>query len=218
MSPGWTWRKLMIGSFGTLAAIAVVNFKVLPMPRSGAQLSAVASIRWPTAIAARDRILKGVLQPAAIDLLNPAAAAHAGQRRVAAGRAGRRQRGRGRTLRAGVRALADGVRSMDERSETRFWTHVRELHAALSATSTRMARWCAFRVRWRSWKRSWRRSTGPAVARAGSGVCYAYFDTLAGRRGLDGRGGASRLEGVIEFAPEAQKPRTRAVAVSRRRL
>jgi glycolate oxidase FAD binding subunit len=31
---GLDMAKLMIGSFGTLAAIAVVNFKLLPMPEA----------------------------------------------------------------------------------------------------------------------------------------------------------------------------------------
>src|SRR5437660_3359699 len=71
---GLDMGKLMIGSFGTLAAIAVVNFKLLPMP----QVERMFLMSFDTldaAIAVRGRILKSVLQPAAIDLLNPPAAA-----------------------------------------------------------------------------------------------------------------------------------------------
>ncbi|BDC51285.1 FAD-linked oxidase [Bryobacterales bacterium F-183] len=69
---GLDMGKLIIGSFGTLAAIATVNFKLNPIPKESATLrfsfdSATA------AFALRDRILKGQLQPAALDLLNPSA-------------------------------------------------------------------------------------------------------------------------------------------------
>ena len=76
---GLDMGKLMIGSFGTLAAIAVVNFKLLPRPAAEASLL-LSFETLDDAIAARDRILKGVLAPAAIDLLNPLAAASSATR------------------------------------------------------------------------------------------------------------------------------------------
>ena len=66
---GLDMAKLMIGSFGTLAAIAIVNFKVSPMPAE----SRTFEKRFETAqeaFAERDRILQSVLQPAAIDVVN----------------------------------------------------------------------------------------------------------------------------------------------------
>lgn len=74
---GLDMGKLMIGSFGTLAAIATVNFKLNPIPKESATLC----YSFDTAAAAfslRDRILKGQIQPAALDLLNPAASAAVG--------------------------------------------------------------------------------------------------------------------------------------------
>src|SRR2546428_3915872 len=70
---GLDMGKLMIGSFGTLAAIAVVNFKLQPMP----QVERLFPLTFDTldaAIAGRDAILNGVLQPSSLDLLNAAAA------------------------------------------------------------------------------------------------------------------------------------------------
>jgi len=66
---GLDMAKLMVGSFGTLAAIAVVNFKVFPMPVE----SRTFEMRFATAaeaFAGRDRILQSVLQPSAIDIVN----------------------------------------------------------------------------------------------------------------------------------------------------
>src|ERR1700704_2801618 len=75
---GLDMAKLMIGSFGTLAAIVVVNFKLQPMPEvERSFLLPFDSL--PAAIAVRNQILRGQLQPAAIDLLNPAAAATLGK-------------------------------------------------------------------------------------------------------------------------------------------
>lgn len=69
---GLDMGKLMIGSFGTLAAIATVNFKLNPIPKE----IATFCYSFDSAAAAftlRDRVLKGQIQPAALDLLNPAA-------------------------------------------------------------------------------------------------------------------------------------------------
>ncbi len=66
---GLDMAKLLVGSFGTLAAIATVNFKVFPMPPA----SRTFMMEFETAaeaFAERDRILKSVLLPAAIDIVN----------------------------------------------------------------------------------------------------------------------------------------------------
>jgi glycolate oxidase FAD binding subunit len=66
---GLDMAKLMIGSFGTLAAIATVNFKVFPEPAA----SRTFVIEFSTAaeaFAERDRIMNSVLQPSAIDIVN----------------------------------------------------------------------------------------------------------------------------------------------------
>src|SRR5690242_16522847 len=74
--------KLMIGSFGTLAAIATVNFKLQPMPE--AERSFVVPFNSAAAaFAARDQVLRGQLQPAAMDVLNPAVAGGIGLRQWA---------------------------------------------------------------------------------------------------------------------------------------
>lgn len=74
---GLDMGKLMIGSYGTLAVIASANFKTFPRPESSETLL----FRSPTAdalVGLSREILRGVLQPVAIDLLDPVAAGTAG--------------------------------------------------------------------------------------------------------------------------------------------
>jgi glycolate oxidase FAD binding subunit len=66
---GLDMAKLMIGSFGTLAAIATVNFKVFPVPASS-RTFVMEFATAAEAFAERDRILGAVLQPSAIDIVN----------------------------------------------------------------------------------------------------------------------------------------------------
>jgi glycolate oxidase FAD binding subunit len=66
---GLDMAKLMIGSFGTLAAIATVNFKVFPAP-VGSRTFVMEFATAAQAFAERDRILTTVLQPSAIDIVN----------------------------------------------------------------------------------------------------------------------------------------------------
>src|SRR5580704_5530705 len=66
---GLDMAKLLVGSFGTLAAMAIVNFKVFPMPPES-KTFAMDFATAPEAFAQRDRILRGVLQPSAIDIVN----------------------------------------------------------------------------------------------------------------------------------------------------
>jgi glycolate oxidase FAD binding subunit len=74
---GLDMAKLLIGSFGTLAAMARVNCRLYPRPpQEKTFLLSFASV--DAALKARDAILRSVLQPAAIDLANPPAAARLG--------------------------------------------------------------------------------------------------------------------------------------------
>jgi len=66
---GLDMAKLMIGSFGTLAAIATVNFKVFPVP-AATRTFVMEFDTAAEAFAERDRILRSVLQPSAIDIVN----------------------------------------------------------------------------------------------------------------------------------------------------
>lgn len=74
---GLDFAKLMTGSFGTLAAIATVNFKLMPAP-AGARSFLYQNASVGEVFGKRNELLKGVLQPASVDYLNPVAASQAG--------------------------------------------------------------------------------------------------------------------------------------------
>jgi glycolate oxidase FAD binding subunit len=69
---GLDMGKLHIGAWGTLGVMLSINFKLTPKPPG----ERTFLLRGPLGecIAARDAILRGVLQPSAVDLVNPQAA------------------------------------------------------------------------------------------------------------------------------------------------
>ncbi len=200
---GLDMGKLMIGSFGTLAAMASVNFKLVPMPEAerGFLLPFPDA---PSAISARNRVLQSQLQPAAIDLLNSAAGASLGKKSFllairVAGNAAAVDR-----YERELEPLAEGVALEGEQHET-LWMHIREftpayLNAHPDGAVARAS--CTLK----GVEAEMASFEGPAVARAASGVCYGYFEdvpsAVAWRRAAEGRG----AKAVIEFAPEAAKP------------
>jgi FAD/FMN-containing dehydrogenase len=156
-----------------------------------------------SAIAERDRILSGALQPAALDLLNPAAGATLGRSAwLLAVRAG------------GNRAAVDRYeREFAEISESlafeateqdTLWRHIGEFaprflerHSdgvvvRVSCTLKEVA--CVLES-----------FPGPAVARAGSGVCYGYLaQPLAAAKWVAGTA-ARGWKAVIDYSPEPWK-------------
>lgn len=74
---GLDFAKLLTGSFGTLACIGVVNFKLMPAP-AGSRTFLYQNVSAPEVFAKRNQLIQSVLQPAAIDILNPTAAAAVG--------------------------------------------------------------------------------------------------------------------------------------------
>jgi glycolate oxidase FAD binding subunit len=199
---GLDMGKLMIGSFGTLAVITSVNFKVAPMP----QLERSFLLPFTSAsqaIAARDQILRGPLQPAALDLLNPAAAASLGANSWllairAAGNAAAVER-----YEREFAPLAEGVAVEGPQHET-LWEHIREFTpsylnahpdgavARVSSTLKEVGREIAA-------------FPGPAIARAGSGVCYGYFPTVPAALEWSRLAEERSVRFVLEFSPEISK-------------
>lgn len=184
---GLDMAKLMIGSFGTLAALAVVNFKLAPLPAA----SRTFVRRFPSAeecFAARDAVLKGVLQPAAVDVLNPAAAALCGQpgEWLLALRAG----GQPGLLDRYARELP-GYDALENEAEELLWNGIQEFtprYLALHPNGTVVRR----RATLRGLRAAFAGSEAPVVARAGTGVAYAHFPEPP-----------AVIDGLVDFAPAA---------------
>ncbi|MGA2274434.1 MAG: FAD-binding oxidoreductase [Bryobacteraceae bacterium] len=198
---GLDMAKLMIGSFGTLAAIAVVNFKVQPMPEvERTMLLSFADSK--TAFEARARLLASVLQPAAIDLFNPPAGVHGSPAWILAVRAAGNQTAVDRYQRD-LASLGD-AQALEGAPHEEFWRQVEDftphfLAAHLDGAVVRVSATLT------DLEKCMAPLTVPAVARAGSGVCYMYFDeTGSAARYLADVAGLG-LKAVIEFAPEARK-------------
>lgn len=191
---GLDMAKLMIGSFGTLAAIATVNFKLAPMPVETKTLL-LQFMSLEEALAVRDRVLRGVLQPAALDLLNPAAAARIELKTwcllVQAG-------GSPAVLKRYQQEFPGAI-ELTGPAEDYLWTRIREFapeflaehpDGAVARLSTTLGGVADVM----------RTADTPALARAATGVVYLYFADAAAAS-------VSGHKGVIEFAPETLKPK-----------
>ena len=199
---GLDMGKLMIGSFGTLAAIAVINFKLQPMPElERSFLLPFASL--PEAIAARNHILRGVLQQAAIDLLNPSAGSTLGRHGwLLAVRAGGNAAAVDRYERE-FAGLGDGMAFENDRQET-LWRHVEGFTPRFLA---RHADGAVVRVSCTLKElETVMASLGcPALARAGSGVCYGYFEEAEAAAAWIASAVQRGWKAVIEFSGERHK-------------
>jgi glycolate oxidase FAD binding subunit len=185
---GLDMAKLMIGSFGTLAAIASINFKLIPMPETAKTFFRLFDTA-EEAIQFRDEVLASPLQPASIDLLNPVAAARLGLHRwsvlVEVG-------GNEAVIQRACKEL-NTAQALDHATETRVREFTPEFlkdypGGAVARISCTLSQLRQLMLELRV----------PALARAGNGICYAYFKQ-AEEASLYG------FRGAIEFAPETAK-------------
>ncbi|HML18123.1 MAG TPA: FAD-binding protein [Bryobacteraceae bacterium] len=181
---GLDMAKLMVGSFGTLAAIAIVNFKVVPAPVE----SRTFVLEFATAgeaFAERDRVLRGVLQPSAIDIVNWPSGFRMW---IQAG-------GSAAVLDRFSRELA-GARSADESA----WDEIREFTPEFLAANPRGAV-VPIAAKLTEMSGIMANLNVPAIARAGSGVIYAHY--AAGAPAVAWSGDFAMMEKVKNmFDPE----------------
>jgi len=192
--------KLMIGSFGTLAALAVVNLKVIPQPLCERTFH-FSFGGLEEAVAARDAILRSPLDPAAIDLMNPAAVDAEKPVYVLAVKTG----GNAAAIARYARDLAAmGAHAVPVDQEAEFWQAIQEftpryLEAHKDGAVVRVS--CTLK----ELRPVMQSIPGPAIARAGSGVCYAYFKHFGQAAAFAAKTSQEYRETVVEFAPENRK-------------
>lgn len=193
---GLDMAKLMIGSFGTLAAIVSVNFKVQPMPE--AERSFVLPFATAAeALAARNAILTSALQPSAVDLLNPAAGATVGNPAwLLVLRAGGNDASVNRYEREMAKQAA--AVAFEGAGQERLWRHIVEftpgwLEKHAEGAVIRVS--CTLKEAGAVMESF----PGPAIARAGTGVCYGYFASADEAVGWQTKMPAP--PGVIEYSP-----------------
>ena len=186
---GLDMGKLMIGSFGTLAAIAVLNFRLHPMP-SATRTFVREFVRAAEAVAARDKILKSALQPAAVDIVKSAA----GYDLII-------QAGGSAAVLARYSRELQAARAVEGAEELTLWEKIREsvprfLREHPAGVVVRIS------CKLSEVGRVLEMLPVPALARAGSGVCYAFFPQPGDLRQIESiyRGGLG--SSVVEFASQ----------------
>lgn len=190
---GLDMAKLLIGSYGTLAAIAVVNFKLIPLP-AFTRTYLLEHAALEEALAARDRIRTGVLQPAALDLFNPAAAARLDR----SGWLLALQAGGNRGVIARYDQAFPSAPALEGDAETAFWQGVRQfvpgfLEQYPGGGVVRVS------VTRQSLEETLRNAACPVLSRAG--LCYCCLpDTPSLRAWLD-EGAARQIKAVLEYGP-----------------
>jgi glycolate oxidase FAD binding subunit len=195
---GLDMGKLMIGSFGTLAAISTVNFKLTPKPELE-KSSLLDFDSLEAAIAARDRIIRGVLQPSAIDLINPLATAKMGERGyILAVQYGGNEAVVDRYVREVGGTVLDGARQRN------FWNDVihfsqRFLEKFADASVVRISTTLT------ELREVLASLEVPAITRAATGITYACFNRTDAAVKWLATTKHHPWRCLIEFSPEAKK-------------
>jgi glycolate oxidase FAD binding subunit len=189
---GLDMAKMMIGSFGTLAAIAVINFRLHPIP----PLTRTFVLKFPTlrdAMTTRDAVHKGVLQPAALDIVK-----QDGKYRLLI------QAGGNHAVLERYANELKTAEAFEGTDEEKLWTEIREFTPAFLKANPDGA---VVRVSCPLSEVGDVLESLPstALARAGTGVVYGYFENW---REAVGRG-------VLEYGPDEARRRNDSTLAAR---
>jgi glycolate oxidase FAD binding subunit len=197
---GLDMAKLMIGSWGALAALASVNFKLIPIP--AVERTMLLGVDSPAAaLEIRDRVIRSVLQPSAVDFISLRAAAELGYKKALlavefGGNLAVIERCRVEMSRWGEAV------ELTEDEAARFWGRI---HSFTPNFLSRLSRAVMLRVSTTlsGMREALESLDVPVIARAASGVIYAYFSTPPSAAHWMAANPASTS--VIEYAPAAEK-------------
>ena len=197
---GLDMGKLMIGSWGTLAALASVNFKLLPIPAvERTMLLGVDSPR--VAFEIRDQLIRSVLQPSAIDFVNLRAAEELGYKKALLAVEFGGNEAVIRRCRQEMSKWGEPVEQTPEDANL-LWNRIRNFTPTFleKYTSGVLVRISCTLTAMREVLESLER---PVIARAGSGVVYAYFtqSSLA----VNWMAANPKWTAVVEYSPAAEK-------------
>lgn len=193
---GLDMGKLMIGSFGTLAVITSVNFRVHSLPPE-MRTFFFTFTDLKAALEQRDLIVRSVLQPMALDLISPAAAARLDLKGyVLALRAG----GSRTVLERYARELANSEQ-LSGTMDAAFWQKVQEftpefLRRQPGGVVVRIS------TTLNELEPLLQLVSGPSISHAGSGVTRVYLTTAQGLSPLWTAAIERNWTAVVEFAPD----------------
>lgn len=197
---GLDMAKVMVGSCGTLAAIASVNFKLISAPERTATF-VLPFATLADAMKARRALLDGVLQPLAFDIVNPVAAArfgHPGRALLLL------QAGGNEHVVLRFRKELPQAEVVAGDAEQALWQGVREFPAQFLETDPEgiVVRVGAPPSEIGAVLDS---CPGMALARGGVGVAYACFPTTDLAASWLARTAERGWKPVVEFAPDAAR-------------
>jgi glycolate oxidase FAD binding subunit len=193
---GLDMGKLLVGSFGTLAVITSINFRVHSLPLK-TQTFLFTFPDLDSAIEKRDSILASVLQPVAIDLVLPGATVGLGHRGFLLAI---RASGSPAVIDRYKRDLsADAELTGD--ADITFWQQIREF---TSEFLSREGAGVVLRISTPLTELATllRLISGPAISRAGSGVTYIYLSSWQGVLPFWKAAAEHGWSAVVEFAPD----------------
>jgi glycolate oxidase FAD binding subunit len=196
---GLDMAKIMIGSFGTLAAITSVNFRLHSLP-DATETFLYSFPDLEAALMKRDAVLRSPLQPIAVDVLSPAIAIRFGRRgHVLAIRAA----GYEAVLRRYRREFSDSeILSSDQ--DRSLWTQIQEFPSDFLA---RHPEGVIIRVSTtlNAINLLPKTVSGSYICRAGSGITYMYFPSWTAAAPWWRKMEGERWPAVVEFATNETK-------------
>ncbi|HMJ62670.1 MAG TPA: FAD-binding oxidoreductase, partial [Bryobacteraceae bacterium] len=196
---GLDMGKLLIGSFGTLAVITSVNFRLHPLPEQTSTFL-LSFAELDSAIEKRDSITASILRPMALEIVSPPAAARLGASGYVLAV---RVSGSAKVLARYAKELAGGDR-LTGAAENNWLKGISEFSAefirrqpngVVLRVSTKLADTQAVL----------RLVSGPCISHAGSGVTYAYLTSWQALPALWQAAVQNGWSAVVEFAPEEKR-------------